>query len=240
MAQGLGQPSQMAPLETCARRSKQSQSVWFNKIPISLGQNRAWNARRRNSQLMPGEVFLWEVMTAACCRCLSCAKGSFFYSFLVSKKSDLMRLAAPYCYAQTINFFDFSIPVLVLLFVTPDMSWLQRRYEDAEMKQVRPTSGYHKSLRIDGLYRLFDFVPSQPSQLVDFFHQEWTEHKAAGARSCSLFVFLRSAELMGTFSRWDQWEQLPRSWFSHVSDDFWSTKCHPKVNVNSIRVFVCM
>lgn len=27
------------------------------------------------------------------------------------------RLAAPYCYAQTIDVFDFSIPVLVLLFV---------------------------------------------------------------------------------------------------------------------------
>ena len=82
------------------------------------------------------------------------------------------------------------------------------------------------------------FHPNHPNWWI-FFHQEWAEHKAGGARSCSLFVFLRSAELMGTFSRWNQWEQLPRSWFSNVSDDFWSTKCHPKVNVNSIRVYVC-
>ena len=34
---------------------------------------------------MPGEVFLWEVMTAACCRCLSCAKGSFFIAFWYPK-----------------------------------------------------------------------------------------------------------------------------------------------------------
>ena len=35
--------------------------------------------------------------------------------------TDRHRLAAPYCYAQTIDIFDFSIPLLVLLFVEAGM-----------------------------------------------------------------------------------------------------------------------